>query len=149
MMSSLNLYGEDITEQRTVEKLPCVIPRQYKQVAVAIDTLLDTADLSIVVTGHRLKGMDNDDAAALDQPIYYGSKLYFTEEQWLARSKQRQDGEGSSKPPKPGGGARRRSRGGCKQQARTPDNKDGGVDDEKDRCQNCGCLGHWALGKGL
>lgn len=27
MMSTLNLYGENITEQRTFEKLLCIVPR--------------------------------------------------------------------------------------------------------------------------
>uniref|UniRef100_A0A0A9BJR2 Uncharacterized protein n=1 Tax=Arundo donax TaxID=35708 RepID=A0A0A9BJR2_ARUDO len=46
MMSSLNLYGEDISEQCAVEKFLRVVPKQYKQVSIAIDALLDTADLN-------------------------------------------------------------------------------------------------------
>ena len=61
MMSSLNLYGEDITEQRAFEKLLCIIPKQYKQVVIAIDTLLDTADLSIEEVTDRLKAVNDDD----------------------------------------------------------------------------------------
>jgi hypothetical protein len=46
MMSSLDLYGKGITEQHAVEKLMCVVPRQYKHVVIAISTLLGTADLN-------------------------------------------------------------------------------------------------------
>lgn len=145
MMSSLNLYGKNITKQRAVEKLVHVVPRQYKQVAITIDTLLDTADLSIEEVTGRLKAVDDDDEpSAPDQPILSAGKLYFTEEQWLAQSKQRQDGEGCSKPPKPGSVARIALVVGAKSSNARLQQKDGGLDDKKHRCRNCGHIGHWA-----
>ncbi|RLN23644.1 hypothetical protein C2845_PM07G28310 [Panicum miliaceum] len=146
LMSSLNIYGGTIDEQRAVEKLLRVVPKKYSQIAMSIETLLDTADLTIEEVTGRLKAVDDRDdtppQSALDQPLLSGGKLYFTEEQWLAWMKQRRDGKGSSKPPKSSGGGRSRSRG-ARKRTRAPDTKDGG-DDDKDRCLNCGRFGHWA-----
>lgn len=151
MMSSLNLYGEQINEQRAVEKLLRVVPEQYKQVAIAIDTLLDTADLSIEEVTGRLKAIDEEEGAppsSSDQPLLSSGKLYFTEEQWLAGMKQRQAGEGGSKAPKSGNGGRRRGRGTRKKQERVPaamgEAKDVGHGELWDKCHNCGRYGHWA-----
>jgi hypothetical protein len=54
-------------------------------VAIAIDTLFDMADLSIEAVTGWLKVINDDDAAtsAPDQPILFGSKLYFIEVQTL------------------------------------------------------------------
>jgi hypothetical protein len=74
--------------------------------------------------------------SAPDQLLLSDGKLYFTEEQWLARMKQRRDGEGSSKPPKSNGNGRCRSRGARKKQTRALDTKDGGNDDNNGKCLN-------------
>ena len=147
LMSSLNTYGDTIDEQRAVEKLLRVVPKKYSQIALSIETLLDTVELTIEEVVGRLKAVDDRDdvpsPSGPDQPLLSGGKLYFTKEQWLAQMKQRSDGDGSSKPSKSNSGGKRRSYGARKKQAHTPNNKDGG-DDDKDRCLNCGRLGHWA-----
>jgi len=58
--------------------------------------------------------------------------------------KQRRDSDRSSESPKSSGDGRRRSRGARKKQTRAPNAKDGGSDDDKDRCLNYDRFGYWA-----
>lgn len=91
MMSSLSIHGETIDEQRAVEKLLRVVPSRYTQLALSIETLLDTAELSIEEVVGRLKAADDQDVTSLpavaEDPVLSGGKLLLTEEQWLARMK--------------------------------------------------------------
>jgi hypothetical protein len=42
MMQQLKWFGDDdINEERAVEKLLCIVPDKYTQVALAVETLLD------------------------------------------------------------------------------------------------------------
>jgi hypothetical protein len=115
---------------------------KYSQIALSIETLLDTATLLVEEVTGRLKAVDEhgDAAFAPGQPLLSSSKLYFNEEQWLAQMKERVGGETSNKPPQQGsgGGGRQRQRGPCQKNNRQPD---GG--DDLDPCCNCGRLGHW------
>ena len=90
-MSLLNLYDETIDEQRAVEKLLCVGPKKYSQIAILIKTLLDTTDPMIEEVTGWLKAVDDHDnmslQSALGQSLFSDHKLYFTKEQWLARIK--------------------------------------------------------------
>ena len=98
MMSSLSIYGEQVSEQNAVEKLLRVVPDKYAQIALSIVTLLDTDTLTIEEVTGRLKMVDERPAAtssSVEQP-QAGGKLYLTEEQWEARWKERNSGEGSS-----------------------------------------------------
>lgn len=120
-----------------------VVPRKYWQIAHSIETLLDTMDLSIEAVTGWLKAVDDRyEPPESEQPLLSGGKLYFFEEQWLSRMKQRRVG-GSSRPPKLNNG-RRRPRGVRKKMSSTPVAKEGAKDDDRDRCRSCGLLGHWA-----
>jgi hypothetical protein len=145
LMSSLNIYVDTINKQRAIEKLLRVVPKKYSQIAMSIDSAWQSRAHDR--GGDWAAGEDPDDTppqSAPDQPLLSDGKLYFTEEQWLARMKQRRDGEGSSKPPKSNGNGRCRSRGARKKQTRALDTKDGGNDDNNGKCLNWGCFGHWA-----
>jgi hypothetical protein len=91
LISSLNIYDDNIDEQRSVEKLLRVVPKKYLQITMSIETLLDTAKLTIEEVTEWLKAVDDRDdmppQSAPNQPLLSGGKLYFTEEQWLARMK--------------------------------------------------------------
>ena len=106
----------------------------------------------------RLKTVDDLEEEPPSEPISVGGKLMYTEEQWLARQKQKKkggDGSGlssSSKEP------RRRPRGGRKQKPKGErgdrggggqGNKAGGAGGERkanrdDTCLNRYRAGHWA-----
>jgi hypothetical protein len=143
LMSSLAIYGEPVDEQRAVEKLLRVVPPKYSQIALSIETLLDTATLSVEEVTGRLKTVDerSDAAFALEQPLLSGGKLYFTEEQWLTRMKEKGSGETSNRPPQQGGGGSNRQR---QRRPRKKNNRQLDGRDDRDRCRNCGKLGHWA-----
>jgi len=156
MMSSLSIYGEQVSEQNAVEKLLRVVPDKYAQIALSIMTLLDTDTLTIEEVTGRLKMVDERPAAtssSVEQP-QAGGKLYLTEEQWEARWKERNSGEGSSaggwrtthtghhRPP------RKQKKQGVSGGNRAP-RRDSSRDPPRDqrqsyRCLNCGKYGHWA-----
>ena len=80
LMSSLTIHGDPV-EQRAVEKLLRVVPRKYLQIALSIETLLDTTDLSIEEVTGRLKAVDDRcEPPESEQPLMSGGKLYFSEE---------------------------------------------------------------------
>lgn len=157
MMSSLNLYGERMSTQSAVEKLLRVVPDKYAQIALSIETLLDTAELSIAEVAGRLKAVDDRAAAAppssADQPLQASGKLYLTEEQWQARMQERQSGDSTSSGGRNNGRGARRPPRGQKKRGGPVKNKGGACDSTRDvpldssrdnRCKNCGFYGHWA-----
>ena len=67
------------------------------------------------------------------------------EEQWAARLRERKQGEGSSiSRSGGGGGARGRRRGKPRRKAESAGKDDEDRAADKDRCRNCGKIGHWA-----
>jgi hypothetical protein len=53
--------------------------------------LLDFSELMIKVTGH-LKAIDHREQLPPSEPVTIGGKLLFTEQQWLARQRERKKG---------------------------------------------------------
>ena len=95
-MQQLARYGDnDIDEERAVEKFLRVVPKKYSQVAITIEMLLDFSELSIEEVTGRLKAVDNREQLPPSEPVTIGGKLLFTEEQWLARQRERNEGEAS------------------------------------------------------
>ncbi|XP_066341742.1 uncharacterized protein [Miscanthus floridulus] len=133
-------YGDnDIDEERAVAKFLRVVPKKYSQVAIMIEMLLDFSELSIEEVTGRLKAVDNREQLPLSEPVTIGGKLLFTEEQWLARQRERKKGEalGSSSSRKRWPRKRDKARGGAP----------GGANGERkatrdDTCNNCGRSGH-------
>jgi hypothetical protein len=137
-----------------VEKFLRVVPRKYAQITLSMETLLDLSKLSIEDVTGRLKAVDDHNEPASD-PVSIGGKLLFTEEQWLARQKERKKMEGSSssknrrrqpcKNDKSGDATDKKSSGGGGGDA----SKGGAGGEERraprsDTCLNCGRRGHWA-----
>ena len=74
-------YGDnDIDEDRVVEKLLCVVPKKYSQVAIAIEMLLDFSELSVEEVTDHLKAVDNHEQPPPSDPVTIGGKLLFTKE---------------------------------------------------------------------
>ena len=136
MVHELEVLGDPEPDRKVVAKYLRVVPKKFAQVAVAIESLLDLSTLSIEDVTGRLRtvegrGEDEDGSATTA-----GGKLLLTEEQWQARYRERQNGEGSSNPSSKSGG---------KNRPRGPRKKKGaGGKDDRQTCHNCGKKGHWA-----
>jgi len=92
------------------------------------------------VTG-QLKAVE--DRAEAPARTTAGGQLLLTEEQWAARVREKKQGESSS-TPRGGGrsGARGRRRGKPRRKAEGADKNGGDRVAYKDRCRNCGKIGH-------
>jgi hypothetical protein len=100
-------------EERAVEKLFRCIPKEYKQIARSIESLLDLSTMSIEEAIGRLKVVDGDEPQPLSGPITVGGMLHFTREQWEACQ-----GDGKESSPSTGGCKRGKARGGAQAGAR-------------------------------
>jgi hypothetical protein len=136
LVTSLATLGAPIDETQVVEKFLRVVPPRLSQIALAIETLLDTSEMSLEEVTGRLKAAD--DRLESPEPPREQGKLLLTEEQWLERMKGRQGGS-SSRP---------------RAQRRRPPRKKGGEGNDDraaasngprdDTCHSCGRHGHWA-----
>ncbi|CAN6343773.1 unnamed protein product [Urochloa humidicola] len=139
LMQQLKQCGdEDITEERAVEKFLRAAPKKYKQIALAVETLLDLSELTIEGVAGRLKAVDNHDEEDPPGGINIGGRLYLTEEQWHTREREKKKDEKNA-------GRSGRSR----KKTKTPRPHDGagsstGSECEDDTCHRCGKTGHWA-----
>jgi hypothetical protein len=102
--------------------------------------LLDISTLSLEEVTGRLKAAEDSGQSSSSSLPGGSGKLYLTEEEWLERHKKK---EQEAKKGNGGGNTRGKRRGGqgC--------NGSGGGDNaspvrKKDKCRNCGKLGHWA-----
>jgi hypothetical protein len=79
-----------------VEKYLRVVPKKYTQIALSMEILLNLLTLSIEEVTGRLKAVDDHEEAPPVNPVSINGKLLFTEEQWLARQKEKKKQAGSS-----------------------------------------------------
>ena len=118
-----------------------VVPPRFAQIALSIETLLDMSTLSIEEVTGRLKAIEDRTEAPARTSV--GGQLLLTEEQWAARQRERKQGEGSSVSRSGGrGGARGRRRGKPRRKAEGAGKDGGDRAADKDRCRNCGKIGH-------
>ncbi|XP_071680544.1 uncharacterized protein [Lolium perenne] len=80
LVTSLATLGAPIDETQVVEKFLRVVPPRLSQIALAIETLLDTSDMSLEEVTGRLKAAE--DRLELHEPAREQGKLLLTEEQW-------------------------------------------------------------------
>ncbi len=126
LVNNLAVLGFQLEESKVCEKFLHVVPDHLEQIALSIETRLRNAE------ERRPKKKSGDE----------GGKLYLIEEQWAARAKERQSGEGSLGKK---AGNNRRRRGGRKKSKAAADGERGARDTHdqgRDKCKNCGCLGH-------
>lgn len=72
----MELYGDDdISEERAVKKLMCVVPDKYTQVALAVEILLDLSELTTEEVTGRLKAVDNRRLSSIDPATASGKRL--------------------------------------------------------------------------
>jgi hypothetical protein len=141
LANSLRILGDDVEEVTVVERFLQVVPSKYTQVAISIETLLDTSLLTVEELIGRLRAAE--DRYGLGQNNGNDSQLLLTEEQWKARSKEQgQSSGGSSNDGKNRKGKKKdkpRGDGG----GRTPA---GDRDMSTIKCYNCNKFaGHYSL----
>ncbi|CAO2199473.1 unnamed protein product [Urochloa humidicola] len=131
LAGQLATFGKPIDDEDVVAKLLRVVPPKYAQLALSIETMLDLSTLSLEDVTGRLRAVEDRAPAEKAMP-----QLMLTEDQWVARWKEkRRNGEGSST----GGG-------GGKKAGKAPADKKKGKKKFRDpnACRKCGEVGHWA-----
>ena len=141
MASTLTTLGDKVGESHVVEKIIRSVPQRFRQIVVAITTLLDVSTLTVADLMGRLKAAKD----AFEPPppaMHHDGKLYLTEEEWDARQKkldaEKTSGGGSSNIAHRGGRKRGRGRGRDSEKSLSSSRP------SRDECRKCGKLGHWA-----
>ena len=98
VVADLEVDGDSVTEHKAVQKFLRVVPRRYRLMAMAIESLIDLKTMTIEELVGRLSACE--DHYELDDDAQSSGRLLLTHEEWLAREKQG-GGVGSSS----GGGA--------------------------------------------
>lgn len=153
VVTGIRDMGGMLDDEHMIKKFLRVVPKRYKQVAVALEQLLDLKTMPIEELVGRLSTAERDDNVDDDDDAPRGNRLYLTEEEWLARMKLK-DHDGSSSGSKSGGGGDKsrhdKPRSGGRGD-RGHDNKSGGGssstrtrDRSKVKCFNCDKLGHYS-----
>ena len=93
LVTNLATLGAPIDETQVVEKFLRVVPPRLSQIALAIETLLDTSEMSLEEVTGRLKAAE--DRLESPEPLREQGKLLLTEEQWLEKMKERRGGSSS------------------------------------------------------
>lgn len=137
LVASLRELGEAMEDSRVVKKILRVVPKKMKQVAVAIEMLLDLNTMSVEELVGRLRVAE--EPRDIDEETGGAGRLLLTEEQWEARRSRR------------GGNARRSGDKGSG--SHVDDDGDSstysgtsGRSERRNRgkCFNCGVRGHLA-----
>jgi hypothetical protein len=152
----LVILGDVYEEETIVRKFLHALPERFHQIAVAIETLLDLEEVSLDELIGWLKPteerMDHVKAKGGIGPSASGKeingKLYFTEEQVIARLASRHnlntDGSGTHDRAQAGPGGRRGGRGRNRGRSKDARSAKGGGEVDDDACRYCGKSGHWA-----
>ncbi|CAH9146107.1 unnamed protein product [Cuscuta epithymum] len=135
IMNDLQVLGDPLTEHKAVQKFLRSVPRKYKQMAMAIESLVDLKTLSIEELTGRLRVVE--ERGDLDDSTHAGGRLLLTEEEWKARQR------GKDLP----GGIDKKNKSMTKQKSPTgskgKSSSSGGNERKKGNCHYCGIPGHW------
>jgi hypothetical protein len=140
--------GHDITDAQIVKKMLQVVPEHLEQIAYSIETLLDVNELSVEEVVSRLRTIEQRKkkpaSTGASSNVDKQGRLLLTEEEWMARLKLREsgDGSGSGKRGKMRRGRGGGSGGGCDGKAQDGSGKP--QERNPDKCTNCGIKGHYA-----
>jgi hypothetical protein len=142
MVQHLATLGETVAEPKVVGKFFRSVPHKYKQIVVAIQTLLDVEILTLTNVMGRLKAAE-DELEAPPTSVNHAGKLYLTEEAWEEKWRLR-EGSGAGGSSGRGGGGRGANRGrgnGGNDRDSSGSNPPGPGKVGRDQC---GKKGHWA-----
>jgi uncharacterized membrane protein YgcG len=97
LVAAMETLGEEVPSRKVVTKLLRVVPKSLSQVAVAIEITSDLNTLSLEDASGRLRAAEEREGEDNEQSqIRADGKLYMTHEQWVARTRKVESGEGSS-----------------------------------------------------
>ncbi|XP_078437272.1 uncharacterized protein LOC144707891 [Wolffia australiana] len=139
MASTLTTLGDKVGETQVVEKIIRSVPQRFRQVVVAITTLLDVSTLTVADLTGRLKAAED----AFEEPpsaMHHDGKLYLTEEEWDLRRRKR---DADNKPAGGSSTAAHRGRRG-RGRGRGSDKSSSSGRPSGDECRRCGKMDHWA-----
>jgi hypothetical protein len=98
LANTIRTLGHDITDAQIVKKMLQVVPEHLEQIAYSIKTLLDVNELSVEEVVGRLRAIEQckkkSAFAGASSTADKQGRLLLTEE-WMARLKLRESGEGS------------------------------------------------------
>jgi hypothetical protein len=131
MVQHLATLGETVAEPKVVGKFLRSVPHKYKQIVVAIQTLLDVETLTLA-----------------NVSVNHADKLDLSEEAWEEKWKL-QEGSGAGGSSSRGGGSGGRSANhgngnGGNDRDSSRSNPPGPGKVGRDQCRKCGKKGHWA-----
>jgi hypothetical protein len=81
MAAHLAMLGEVVKEGEIIVKILCTLPSRFKQISIAIKTLLDVSAMTVADLTRCLKEAEEafeEAPTSLQQDV----KLYLTEEEW-------------------------------------------------------------------
>jgi hypothetical protein len=115
MVQHMATLGETVVELKVVGKFLRSVPHKYKQIVVAIQTLLDMETLTLTLANMtwRLK-VAEDELEAPPVSVNHAGKLYLSEEAWEEKWNLREGSDGGGSRSRGGGSGDNRGWGcGC------------------------------------
>jgi uncharacterized membrane protein YgcG len=103
MVQHLATLGKTVAESKVVGKFLRSVPHKYKQIVVAIQTLLDVEGLTLANVTGRLKAAE-DELEAPPASVNHAGKLYLSDEAWEEKWKLREGSGGGGSSSRGGGG---------------------------------------------
>ena len=94
LVADLELYDDTVSEHKAVQKFLRVVPRRYRPMAMAIESLIDLKTMTIEELVGRLSACE--DHYDLDDGAQNAGRLLLTHEERLAREKAGGGGGSSS-----------------------------------------------------
>jgi hypothetical protein len=136
MAAHLATLGEEVKDGEIIVKMLQSLPPRFKQITIAIKTLLDVPTMSVVDLTGRLKEAEE---AFKEAPtsLQHDGKLYLTKEEWDTRRKKHEAENHSGSGTRGHGCGRGRGHGGSSSSGSSSKPTD-------DECRHCGKMGHWA-----
>jgi hypothetical protein len=136
LIAHLTTLGEEVKESHVVEKMLRTLLPWFKQITIAIKTILDVSSMGVADLTGQLKEVEE----AFEEPpptLQHEGKLYLTEEEWELRKGWREAENQGAAGSNDGGGHNGGGRG--------RGNGTGGRGPKKtNECRRCGKLGQWA-----
>jgi hypothetical protein len=142
MVACLTMLSEEVKDGEIVAKMLQSLPPRFKQITIAIKTLLDVSTMSVVDLTGWLKEAEEafEEAPTM---LQQDGKLYLTEEEWDAWRKKREVENHSGSGVR--GGGTGKGCGHCRGHGHDGSSSSGSsIKPTGNECWHCSKMGHWA-----